>query len=317
MEIFGTGSVLYILLFGLSVCYSQSSSLNFFVVGDWGRGTEIYNETQKAVARAMSNLAMMYEPQFLISVGDNFYEDGVTSVNDTKWNTDFSDVYNHTTLDVPWYVVLGNHDYMGNITAEQDYQGDRRWRLPGLSYTERFQVDESSFVTFVFIDTTPFIQWYYSHPTNPQMAANLAKQNWKAQQQWIDNVMKYAPEDDWLIAVGHHYLEASEGQDGDIINNLFPLFSKYGVSAYISGHAHNQQYLMYEELAQFVSGAGSYIDPPGPVIVPPLFQSNEPGFLAIQMYTGTLVATMYNSQEAVIFETTVDNLRPGGNKVVV
>ena len=41
---------------------------------------------------------------FVISVGDNFYEDGLTGVNDTAFDTSFSDIYTAPSLDKPWHV---------------------------------------------------------------------------------------------------------------------------------------------------------------------------------------------------------------------
>ena len=42
--------------------------------------------------------------------GDNFYESGVDSISDDKWQTTFEAIYDAPALQVPWYAVLGNHD---------------------------------------------------------------------------------------------------------------------------------------------------------------------------------------------------------------
>jgi len=40
--------------------------------------------------------------------GDNFYENGVDSVDDPLWNTRYCSVYTDPALlDVPWYAILG------------------------------------------------------------------------------------------------------------------------------------------------------------------------------------------------------------------
>lgn len=104
-------------------------------VGDWGRDGQ---QNQTLVADAMGRAGQGLE--FVISVGDNFYESGLTSVADQQFNTSFRSVYSAANLQVqdvfnfhsfipanicglgcfkaflwlaqvPWHVVLGNHDY--------------------------------------------------------------------------------------------------------------------------------------------------------------------------------------------------------------
>ncbi|MBC7408920.1 MAG: acid phosphatase, partial [Arcicella sp.] len=58
--------------------------LSFLVVGDWGRnGTQ----NQQEVANQMNRTALKANAQFVISTGDNFYESGVQSINDSQWET--------------------------------------------------------------------------------------------------------------------------------------------------------------------------------------------------------------------------------------
>jgi acid phosphatase len=101
--------------------------VSFLAVGDWGRDGEFL---QVEVAKRMGQAAQALEAAFVISVGDNFYEDGVASVDDPKWKTSFEDVYTAPSLQVPWYVALGNHDYRGEAQAQLDYARTRpagRW----------------------------------------------------------------------------------------------------------------------------------------------------------------------------------------------
>ena len=48
---------------------------------------------------------------FVVSVGDNFYEGGLNAADDPEFAQSFTDVYTHETLQVPWHAILGNHDY--------------------------------------------------------------------------------------------------------------------------------------------------------------------------------------------------------------
>lgn len=64
-------------------------------VGDWGRNG-LYNQSE--VARAMGRTGNNLD--FVISVGDNFYESGLTSVEDAQFDTSFTQVYIADSLQV-------------------------------------------------------------------------------------------------------------------------------------------------------------------------------------------------------------------------
>jgi tartrate-resistant acid phosphatase type 5 len=84
--------------------------LTFAVIGDWGRQG---SPSQRQVARQMGIACERDKAAFVVSVGDNFYERGVTSLDDSHWQQSFETVYEAASLQVPWYVTLGNHDYAG------------------------------------------------------------------------------------------------------------------------------------------------------------------------------------------------------------
>src|ERR1700729_1241386 len=85
-------------------------SLKFIVLGDWGRNGDYH---QSDVAEEMNVISMKYGVDFYISTGDNFYDNGIRSVNDPLWTTSFENIYHGGALQRDWYVVLGNHDYHG------------------------------------------------------------------------------------------------------------------------------------------------------------------------------------------------------------
>ena len=62
------------------------SKLKFITIGDWGceTSTGTTSNNQAMVAKAMTEYARKYGVNFIVSVGDNFYERGVTSLNDPK-----------------------------------------------------------------------------------------------------------------------------------------------------------------------------------------------------------------------------------------
>ncbi|KAG2430693.1 hypothetical protein HYH02_013690 [Chlamydomonas schloesseri] len=92
------------------------TDLVFFVVGDWGRAG---NDNQRRTARLMADVASCMPPAFIISTGDNFYPSGIRSVDDVQFDTSFRNVYTAQGLQVPWYVVMGNHDYGDAVDVSQ------------------------------------------------------------------------------------------------------------------------------------------------------------------------------------------------------
>ena len=83
-----------------------SPLLSFLVVGDWGR-QGAYNGTR--VAAAMGAVATKLRPRFVLSTGDNVYEQGMRNVSDPLFAATFSQVFTHPALATPWYLAMGNH----------------------------------------------------------------------------------------------------------------------------------------------------------------------------------------------------------------
>src|SRR5690349_18267155 len=94
--------------------------LQFMVIGDWGRDGAFH---QRQVAEAMAEFG---QARFVASTGDNFYQHGVQSIADSKWDRSFQRVY--TGVPQRWYAVLGNHDYGGSVEAQISKTfHDARW----------------------------------------------------------------------------------------------------------------------------------------------------------------------------------------------
>src|SRR5690242_12333809 len=65
-------------------------ALDFIVLGDWGRAGRNY---QKQVAKQMAIESTHSNAAFIISTGDNFYEEGVRTVTDPQWDSSFNWIY--------------------------------------------------------------------------------------------------------------------------------------------------------------------------------------------------------------------------------
>ena len=150
--------------------------LSFLVVGDWGRnGTQ----NQQEVANQMNRTALKANAQFVISTGDNFYESGVQSINDSQWETSFEKVYSGIGLQKDWLVALGNHDCQGNPKAQIDYSNKSpRWKMPSRYFTSVKVIDDMTSVRLVFIDSNPFVKEYLQ---NPKAYSDIAIQDTQKQ----------------------------------------------------------------------------------------------------------------------------------------
>ena len=57
----------------------------------------------------------------VVAAGDVHHFEGVRSVQDPLWMTNYELIYSHPDLMLPWYPILGNHEYRGNTQAVLDY----------------------------------------------------------------------------------------------------------------------------------------------------------------------------------------------------
>ena len=233
--------------------------LGFFVIGDWGRDGAHH---QTAVARAMATASTARRPRFIVSAGDNFYESGVTGIDDPQWQTSFEQVYAEPSLQKPWHVILGNHDYRGNVPAQLAYTHiSPRWRLPARYYSRIEAVGDGTTAELFFLDTSPFIRAYRGTITR------IEGQNPHAQRAWLDAALGRSTAR-WKIVIGHHpiytALTGPDHDQPDLIAALDPLLRRHRVPVYINGHDHSMQYVAMNGIAYATSGTGSETYRPGP-----------------------------------------------------
>ncbi|KAE8076415.1 hypothetical protein FH972_015070 [Carpinus fangiana] len=232
-------------------------TLSFLVVGDWGR-RGLYNQSQ--VALQMGVVGEKVEIEFVISTGDNFYEDGLTGVDDPAFNESFISIYTPPSLHKQWYNVLGNHDYRGDVAAQLSpilTKMDSRWLC------RRSFILNTDFTEIFFVDTTPFVDEYFTDPKDHTY-------DWKGvlpREQYLSNLLKdvdTALRDStakWKIVVGHHTIKSAghHGVTKELEHHLLPILEANNVDMYINGHDHCLEHISStESQIQFLtSGGGS------------------------------------------------------------
>jgi tartrate-resistant acid phosphatase type 5 len=229
--------------------------LNFLAIGDWGK----VGADQSVTADAMARVASSHPVDFIVSVGDNFYEDGVNGVDDPQWKTTFQDVFEarDSLKNLPWYSVLGNHDYHQDPEAQIAYSSvsGGKWNMNGHFFTRTVRLGESEGeVKFIFIDSIWFAP-LVSKSTHVEHQQSVFAQQYA----WLESELKSSSGADWLIVVGHYPL-FSVGENGDqpaMQKAIQALLEEYKVDAYISGHDHCLEHLTHNGVQYIVTGNGA------------------------------------------------------------
>ena len=251
--------------------------LNFYLANDLGRNG--YYD-QKPIAELMGNMAENVDIECVIAAGDVHHFEGVRSVNDPLWMTNYELIYSHPELMIPWYAILGNHEYRGNTQAVIDYSAvSARWNVPDRYYTFAMENDGVT-VRFVM-------------DMNKQLA-------------WIDSVLTAAKED-WVLVVGHHPIYAETGKDDserlDLQKRLDSVLRKHkNVDMYLCGHIHNFQHIRKADsnIDYVVNTSGSLSRKVKPVDGTK-FCSGETGFSLISADKKELNLHMINKEGKVIY----------------
>lgn len=192
-------------------------AVSFLTFGDWGSGTT----DQRAVADAAAQYCKTQPCEFVLTLGDNFYQFGVGSTRDRKWKTYYKDVYK--SLQLPFYAVIGNHDERGSIQAQIDYgKIDSSWHMPGEYYSIKMPDTAVAPIVEIFVINNGDDKFQPEEKTWLEKALTQSKATWKI-------LALHKP----IISNGHH------GDNSSDIN--YPLVSVIcgKVDLVLSGHDHS------------------------------------------------------------------------------
>jgi hypothetical protein len=302
------------------------TTVRFVAMGDTGEG----NEDQYMVAAAIKNVCDAQGCDFVILLGDNFYDSGVDSVSDSQWDTKFEDPY--AELDLPFFAVLGNHDYGGTLAftetgglgnefdkgpVEVAYtdstESSGKWTMPDTFYTFTW-----GNVGFIMMDTNSIL---WNDTSNGDQRA------------WWTTAMMEVSGVDWVIGAGHHPY-VSNGRHGNAgsyesievggveLPNPLPILNGNQVKSffddvvcgnvdlYFAGHDHNLQWLNEPDALcgaeLIVSGAGAKTTGFESSGNATHFENDATeGFMYMVVDGGTLTGTFYDKAGAMLFERTI------------
>ena len=281
---------------------SGISRLRFLAIGDWGgqNNPPYYTKGQWETAKGMAKVAAGHTSgalnddvdntsrpaaSFIIALGDNFYNGGLSDNEEQaqiRFEETFDKVYNHPNLQVPWYVLAGNHDHCGDISQQLKLsETNHRWNFPGLNYriVQELIINEHSpavKIEILIIDTVQLAgnlhcpsededdnlldEEFFESPTPPELTNDEESINQaQATLEWIEAALEKS-DADYILVAGHYgiYSPCSHGNNPHLVKTLDPLLIKYGVTAYLSGHDHCQFHFANEDMNYVLSGAGAY-----------------------------------------------------------
>jgi tartrate-resistant acid phosphatase type 5 len=304
------GFWLSVLLFAVATAQTQISNagsrnlgthspavVRFALLGSQGNGSA----GQFEVASALHSVKTARGLERAILLGDNIMDNGVASVFDFQWQTKFEMPY--ANVNVPFFAILGNHDYGGNGAGTQFEKGavqvaytdvSAKWEMPASYYWSSMGI-----IDFFALDT------------NMQLFGMDAQQK-TAIATWL--AASQAP---WKIVLGHHdYL--SNGPSGNAgsyngipgsgapVKNFLESIVGGNADIYISGSDRSLQWLSstLQGTELIVSGAGAAASTlPGNQATH--FQSAQKGFVYCIAMEKQLTVEFIGTAGQVLFKKTL------------
>jgi hypothetical protein len=219
------------LIVGRRSAAQPPDTVRFAVLGDFGTGGEN--------AAAVANMVKSWNPDFIVTTGDNNYPDGTASTIDHNIGQYFHEyiypyhgTYGNGADQNRFFPTLGNHDWHTlNAQPYLDY-----FTLPG---NERYYEVRQGPVQLFMLD---------SDPNEPDgITATSIQSDWlQAQLAESD-----AP---WKLVFEHHP-PFSSSQHGSTQDLQWP-YKDWGVTAVISGHEHSYERIVIDGFPYFVNGLG-------------------------------------------------------------
>lgn len=261
-------------------------SVSFIAFGDWGNGSL----QQQSVADAATAYCRRQPCEFVLALGDNFYPSGVRSVRDPLWKRDYKDVY--AALRLPFYAILGNHDVLGNVQAQVDYEKvDPSWHMPATHYAVAFPPGSAAPLLELFVINNGDNEFSPDVKLWLQGALARSKSAWKV-------LALHKP----IISNGHH------GDDSAHINDALVPVICGKVDVVLSGHEHSFSHLRGPwrgcTVDQLIAGTGGVklrsVDAQDPRV---LSTGSFFGFGWLSAGPKTLMFRMIKTDGSVYYET--------------
>lgn len=228
---------------------APAPKLNLLVLGDAGYSPiPAVGPNTKTVAKALADYVRTSPDKFaaVLMPGDMF-KTKLKSVRDTAFRRGFEEMYDPKVLPMPFYGILGNHDYSAPATdVELKYAAQNpqsRWKMAAKWYRIDLPA-EAPLVTVLMLDSNK---------------DKLSADDWKKQLRWLDGELS-KPRATWTLFCAHKpmFSDGSHGDSQTMQKEFGPLLKKYDVDFYLSGHDHVLDHHQVEgwKTSFIISGGG-------------------------------------------------------------
>ena len=214
----------------------------FFFMGDIGSfSTELYNIVNKIKSKKLqSNICYSL-------LGDNFYPYGVKSSDGPEWDK-FKQIFeNIPSINI--YAVLGNHDYY-YLESPIAQKNSLNWTMDNYYFMK-----QHGNIGIWYIDTQ-ILDPGNPHDTNFFMnlysRINAIHGNtfdiFNKQIEWLKKSLEENKKIKYKIVVGHYPIIScgAYSKNNILYEFLIPIFKKFNIQIYISGHDHNNQHINFK-----------------------------------------------------------------------
>jgi tartrate-resistant acid phosphatase type 5 len=237
-------------LYTLTLQIGAQTAVRFGAVGDYDDDSN---------TQAVADLIDSWNPDFVITVGDNNYSGGSVSAWDNQVGQFYGQFIHYpagsTSAYAPgppinqFFPALGNHDWDAGISGWYNY-----FELPG---NERYYDHIQGPVHFFVID---------SDDNEPDGITSNSTQG-----QWLQSHLASSTST-WKIVYFHHPPYSSSSGHGNTSELQWP-FQSWGATAVMAGHDHVYERILKNGFPYFVNGTGgkslygfSSIPEPGSVV---------------------------------------------------
>jgi len=215
-----------------SPAQSQTDKITFAVIGDYGRASQ--NEADVA------NLVKSWNPDFIVTVGDNNYDDGAAWSIDPNIGQYYHDYiypykgsYGNGAATRRFFPSMGNHDWT------KDSDANAYFNYFNFTKHETFYDFVQGPVHFFMLDSDK------KEPDGYTSTSTQAK--------WLKKALA-ASTSPFNVVVFHHP-PYSSGRHGSNEYMRWP-FKEWGADAVLNGHDHSYERLLVNGLPYFVNGVG-------------------------------------------------------------
>lgn len=251
--------------------------VRFAVIGDYGSG--------KDAEADVADLVISWEPEFIITTGDNNYPDGRSETIDQNIGQFFHEFI------APYQ---GNYGAGAQINRFFPSLGNHDWNSPGAEpYLEYFTLPGNE----RYYDFTWGPVHFFALDSDSREPDGVGRSSQQAA--WLQTQLA-ASRSPWKIVYFHH-APYSSGNHGPVDWMQWP-FAEWGADIVLSGHDHTYERIFRDDILYFVNGLGgrSKYDFFGVIEGSQLRYNDDYGAMLVEADEEMMVLKFINRQDEVV-----------------